>query len=280
MPEDLLIRPGNGGVKGYFLTGTGRCGTMLLARLLSCGTNTHCNHENSISAHHFKEAYSSGNLAKLHEEVQSNIVTLVEKHQAIGESYGECSGVLYPVFPELYRIYGNMARFVLLVRRPDTFAASALARGFFNKEHPNALEHVRPSPDSEMGRMWDALTSLDKCLWYWNMVNNSVLKFFNTIPRGMWCIQRIEDLSISSIQSLYEFFQIRGFQERYESINDILTSRINASPGMGDERYLNPWSVAMKLGGINTWTEEQKNILGKWTSPLAAELYPEEPFFK
>ncbi|MGK7346167.1 MAG: hypothetical protein ACNS63_10220 [Candidatus Nitrospinota bacterium M3_3B_026] len=151
----------------YFVTGTGRCGTMLLSRLLSFGENTRCVHERSVRTDLMKEAYHAGSMSLFHKEVGRSTRPLVEESNANGLSYGECSGHLYFLFPEIFREFGgDRVKFVLLVRRPDTFVASALARGFFDDTHPHGLEHVRPPKASEIGRAWDSMTPFDKCLWY------------------------------------------------------------------------------------------------------------------
>ena len=55
------------------------------------------------------------------------------------------------MIPELARQFGARVRLALIVRRPDTFVGSALARGFFDPSHPTPCEHVRPSPASAVG---------------------------------------------------------------------------------------------------------------------------------
>src|SRR5207244_491664 len=106
-------------------------------------TNTHCNHEHSIPTLMMKDAYHSGEYTALNEASLSTIESLVAENSMAGKSYGECSSHLFLLLPTLYRKFGASARFGLVVRRPDSFVASALARGFFDPSHSKPCEHLR-----------------------------------------------------------------------------------------------------------------------------------------
>jgi hypothetical protein len=247
---------------------------MAVAKLLNCGDNTICHHEKSISTHIMKEAYYKQDFTELCKEVTTVILPSVKECNDQKMSYGECSAHLYFVFPELLKVFANQARFVLLVRRPDTFVGSALARGFFDPGHPYPCEHVRPGPDTDIGRQWASLTPFDKCLWYWNMVNEFVYNFLQSLPREMGQIVQIEDINLELIEELYHFFDIKGFKKNLPKIKEILETRINASPGNGNERHLNPRSQKITLGNISTWSTEQYETLVKWAGPMAKKFYP------
>ena len=61
-------------VAAYFITATGRCGTMLLSQALSSqGTNTRCNHEHSIPTLTMKDAFHTGDYTRLHDESLRNL---------------------------------------------------------------------------------------------------------------------------------------------------------------------------------------------------------------
>ncbi len=262
-------------VSCYFITGTGRCGTMLLSKVLSCGYNTHCNHEHSVPTLTMKDAYFHGDYNQLNEVSVRTIENLVSEYGRAGKSYGECSSHLFPVIPALHDRFGSSTRFVLLVRRPDAFVRSALARGFFDPSHPKPCEHVRPNPATEIGAQWTELTPFDKCLWYWNMVNSAVLDTFDRLPAGLAQVVRMEDLNLSKIDECFSFFGIDGFTANGDQIRELMGIRINASPGQGDDRSLNPWSQEISLPGIETWTTTQRDALVHWAGPLARKLYPE-----
>jgi len=259
----------------YFVTGTGRCGSMLLSKVLSTATNTHCNHEHSVPTLLMKDAYARSDVAELNAVSGAAIDELVAAHAKRGESYGECSSHLFLVLPELYRRYGVSARFALVVRRPDTFVGSALARGFFDPSHPKPCEHVRPSQATEVGSQWTELTPFEKCLWYWNMVNSTVLETFRGLPASQVRVIRMEDLGLAEIGRLFEFLGLDGFVSRQDEIRGLLGMRVNASPGLGDDRSLNPWSQKISIHDARAWNSNQRETFLRRAAPLARVLYPE-----
>ena len=215
----------------FFGTGTGRCGTQLLAKLLDLWDGAHCRHEFSVDTLKMKRAYQKEDLHILNKDARRLLFPTVRATLEAGRVYGEISGHLYLLYPELFRRYGHAARFILLVRRPDAFVRSALARGFFDRSHPRACEHVIPPPDTEMGERWAVATPLEKCAWYWGMVNGTVLSFFRALPPAMARVVRLEDLNLSSARSLHEFLGFPGFEALQPEASRILGERHNASPG-------------------------------------------------
>ena len=248
---------------------------MLVSRLLSLGQNTHCDHECSIQYSKMKPAYLTGDMGHLYEEIDAIIEPRTTSHNRKGRIYGESSGLLYLAFDELYRRYGKEARFILLTRRPDTFVRSALARGFFDPDHAHCLEHLRPHPTTEIGKRWETANPFEKCLWYWDFVNGLVYDFFLTLPEGLWKIQPIETFDISACQQFYRFLEIEGFEKKREPIKNLLSVRINGTPGLGDDRQRNPWSVPMMVGDRSTWDTNQQEAYDRWTKRLFGILYPE-----
>ena len=268
-------KSGNPDVNCYFITGTGRSGTMLLSEVLSCSSNTHCNHEHSVQTLVMKNAYYRGDYTQLNDESVRTIDGLVAEYSRNGKSYGECSAHIFPIIPALQRRYGASARFALMVRRPDSFVGSALARGFFDPSHPNPCEHVRPSPKTEVGRQWDVLTPFDKCLWYWNTVNTTVLNTFRQLPAGTTRVIRMEDVDLPEVERLFEFFGLADFQDCHDEVRGLIGTRINASPGQGDDRSLNPWSREISVADSEGWTSLQRDAMLQWAGALARVLYPD-----
>jgi hypothetical protein len=265
-----FLRPSK--IRCYFITGTGRCGTMLVSKLLSIGKNTHCDHENSICYRKMTPAYLTGNMGSLYEEIETIIEPLVKSHNRRGLSYGESSGLMYLAFKKLYRRYGKKARFILLTRHPEGFVESALARGFFDPTHPYALEHLRARPATEIGQRWETTSPFEKCFWYWNLVNSMIYDFFCTLPNELWKVQPIEKLDVTACQELYNFLQIEGFDEK--AVKKLLSKRINATPGKGNNEHVNPMSKIISIGERSTWNVSQQLAYSRWAQPLMQILYP------
>jgi len=259
-------------VRCYFLTGTGRCGTMLLSRILNTGSNTHCDHEKSACYAKLRDAYLNDDYSSLNAEIQSVVEPLVQSHNQSGIIYGESSGLLYMMYQELYRRFGTAARFILLVRRPEDFVVSALARGFFDPSHPYSLEHIRARQDTDIGMQWDSVTPFEKCLWYWREVNSIVMSFFSRIDSRLWRVMRIEDISVDSCSELFDFVGIQGFDAT--RVKSLLEVRVNATPGTETNEIANPRSRPRTVGGSPNWTAEQQEAYKRWIEPVVRDFYP------
>lgn len=265
---------GDAGPGGFFLSGTGRCGTMLLSRILSLGENAHCDHEGSIDVAKLTEAYETGRFDALADDVARNIVPRAAEFRRQGVSFGISSAHLFPVLPALDRHFGE-ARFVLLVRRPDTFVASALARGFFDSSHPNGFQLLRPPPGEKTRESWHAMLPFERCLWYWTHVNGEVLKFLRGLPSDRWRMQRIEDLDLEAVCALFEFLDLRGFERVEDAVRKLLRTPINATPQPGEEGEWNPFSRHDTLPTMDEWSVDRRGRLAEFCRPLVDELYPE-----
>ncbi len=248
---------------------------MLLSRMLSQATNSHCNHEHSVPTVVMKDGFYTGNYSNLYEESLCTLSALIVEHGKKGRSYGECSSHLFPMIPELARQLGSRVRFALIARRPDTFVGSALARGFFDPGHPKPCEHIRPATSTEIGAKWPELTSFEKNLWYWNLVNSTVLDAFAALPAVQTTIIRMEELGMHEVKRLFQHFDLSGYLFRQFAIRKLLRVRVNASPGQGDNRALNPWSQRISTPDISTWTDVQREALLLWAGPMARRLYPD-----
>jgi hypothetical protein len=220
-----------------------------------------------------KEAYYTGNYSKLLDEIDCNIAPTIARSNEDGKSYGECSAHLYFLFEELYRRFGKRTRLGLLVRRPDHFVRSALARGFFYPDHPNALEHLKPNPESNVAKEWDRMRPYEKCLWYWDLVNSHILSVFERIPKHYSRVIRLEDIDGDYLSGLIEFFGIKGVSQ--SQVAQLLEKRINATPGEASNSEDNPWSTRMSFPKIGDWAQAHIDLARKWLSHVAYDLYPE-----
>ena len=257
----------------FFATGPGRCGTLLLSKVLDCSDVVLCNHEHSINTRLLKRSFHKKKPDLLVKDTKSILYPTIRECNNSGKIYGESSGHLYPLFLELCRRYEFSARFILLTRNPESFIRSALARGFFSPDHPQGLEHVIPPRDTEIGSRWKVTTPFEKCAWYWAMVIGMVYSFFLTIPSSLYKIVRIEDMNIELVEELYDFLMIPDFIKKRPTIEKLLSERHNASPGQGDERFLNPFSKKIILGPKSTWNADQLSALKKHTEPMSNILY-------
>ncbi len=261
-------------IEAYLLTGTGRCGTMLMSRILSLSENSVCHHERSITYELLGRTFLRNAADEVAKGVDALFRPMVEQSLKAGRVYGESSALSYVAFPEIHRRYGNRSRFVLLVRDPLTFVSSALARGFFDPGHPHPLEHARPAPESAAGRAWDRMAPFEKCAWYWGAVNGFVAGFFAALPPGIGRVIPVESLSIDVCGDLFRFLGLAGFEDARVRIAELLDTRVNATPGLGDGREDNPWSSALRPDVLGAWTPEARRRIASWAGPLGPAWYP------
>ena len=260
----------------FFGTGTGRCGSMLLVKLLNAGANVTCVHEASMRYDKLAEAWFSNDHTPLYEEIDKVIKPEIERAVTKGNVWGEISGLLYFAFPEIYRIFGKHAHFLLLVRHPEEYVRSALARGFFDESHPYSLEHARPGPAYSVSGIWDELDPVEKNLWYWGAVNAYVLNFFDSIGHKNCHIIRLEDLCVKKVKSIYQALGIKEFNQ--EKIKDILAQPVNVSPQKKQAKTsdnVNPWSLPKYLQPMQDWPERWLVAYERWTTSIMNRLYPD-----
>ena len=258
-------------VKCYFITGTGRCGTKLFAKLFSLSKNSVCEHEKLFRHISMVKFYRDNDCGSYLDDINSHVVPKVESYAQRDKSYGISSGHLYFSIYYLYRVFGRSARFILLVRRPEEFVRSALARGFFDPDHPNSCIQIFPNPADDMFDKWDVTSPFEKCLWYWRLVNQFVLYGLRRMPKDIYKIVRIEDVNVGLVKQLCEFLELSDI--RTEAIEATLAQRVNASPCLGDERDVNQMSLPITFEPIEKWNDFQLSLLEKYTGELREQLY-------
>ena len=258
-------------VDAYFVTGTGRCGTRMLAEVLSLSANSRCRHEQSFTYTSLVESFH-GNESCWDPDITDRLLPSLLGDRREQRVFGECSGLAYLALERLWRELGERARYVLVVRHPATFVPSAVARGFFDPEHPYPLEHLRPKPSDPLVVRWRDMRPAERCLWYWHTVNAHVLDVFARMPAWMTRVVRMEDIDAALIADLYDFLGLQGYDS--DTVTAMLTRRINATPGQGDDQQsVNPWSVASRALPPG-WERDCRDAWDEWAEPLLATLYP------
>lgn len=256
----------------YVVTGTGRCGTMLVQRLLALSDATTCVHEQSVRYAKLADAYLAETPAALYDELDDPFGVRVTAANAAGRSFGEASALMFLCVPELVRRYGDDVRLILLTRRAEDFVRSAIARGFFDPTHAHPLEHVRPSPDSDLGRRWASASSIEKCLWYWQLLNSTVLAAFDRLSATQCLVQPIEAFDVAAAERLCTFLGL-DFEPMRATADELLGRRINCTPGLGAAEDANPWSVALSIEAPEAWLAEDRAAYARWAAPLMQRLY-------
>lgn len=265
--QQLIDKP-----EAFFITGTGRCGTMLLSRLFNLSSKMVCKHEEYFKHQSMLDYYTRGEINGFIKDIQESFEPSRIHHQTNKITLGVSSGHLYFSIPLLWKMYGEKSRYIFLVRRPDNFVRSAMARGFFDPEHPNYCNQIQPKASDPIAMDWSRISVLERNLWYWSMVNSYLLELCDLLPRHTWRLVKIEDLNTEIAYDLCLFLGITDIDKI--KINNLLKQRINASPGHEDNTCVNPYSLSISMPIFSEWNNHDQELLNYYTAPLINRLYP------
>ena len=213
----------------------------------------------------------SGDFSGFESDISNHFEPQRSEHEKKGLKLGVSSGHLYFAIPRLWEIYGPKTRFILLVRRPDEFVRSAMARGFFDPEHPHYCNQLHPASDDPITSTWKYISVLERNLWYWSLVNRFVLNTFDKLPGEFWRIFRIEELCADLVLEICTFLGIDDIS--VEFIDDLLYRRINSSPGQQGILEPNPYSLPITMPAFSDWDNHQRTLLDNYTSDIVSRLY-------
>jgi hypothetical protein len=96
-----------------------------------------------------------------------------------GRVYFESNNRLTLLAGPLAELYPR-SRFVLLVRDPVDFVASAEARGYY-RGHPWDHARLRPRPDEPDAARWDQMDSVARSAWLWERTNREALRTLDAL---------------------------------------------------------------------------------------------------
>lgn len=244
---------------------------MLLARLLNRAANATCEHE-VVFRHESMVAYhASGDGSAYDRDIRTTLMLRLERERVAGTIFGVSSGHCHFAIPRLHECLGDAARFVLILRKPEDFARSALARGFFDPAHPGFCEQITPNPADPIAARWNEVSPLEKCLWYWSLVNGKAIASLAVMPAELWRIVRMEEFSIDTLRELATFLGLTGLTT--EMIREALSKGVNITPGSERGGEVNPNSLPAALGPVETWTDRQVVLLEHYCGRLRSDWY-------
>lgn len=206
-----------------FAVGTGRCGTTFLAKLMKKESHISSVHERNPlneTFHRYCKWYDlpidhEGFLETKRREIQEDL-----KHFSFSF---ESSAYLSLSIEELYQDFNG--KFILMVRSPDKVINSYIRKGWYEKPIIRSNKDLPPSfqecsqfcyflgriiPSGDEYLRWYNMTRVGKLAWYWNALNESVLKQFEKIPKSHWKIQKLENFSYSNYLELAEFIGFKS----------------------------------------------------------------------
>ena len=244
---------------------------MLLSALLNQAANATCEHDTVFRRESMAACYARGDGSEYDRDIRTALMPGLERQRVAGMILGVSCPHCHFAIPRLYETLGAAARFVLIIRKPEDFARSALARGFFDPAHPHFCEQITPIPADAIAARWGEATPLEKCLWYWSLVNGMAIDNLATLPPNLWRILRMEDFSIEAIRNLATFLGLTGLTT--EMIREALSKGVNITPGSERIGEVNPHSILAALGPVETWTDQQIVLLEHYCGRLRSNWY-------
>ena len=196
-----------------FTLSTGRTGTMSLALLAGLSTELEAVHE--PLPHLFVESYLE--YSGVRQDVEFwNAVVEEARDWPIRDAYHrgrrwfETNNRLAFLAPYLHNVYPS-AQFMLVTRHPETFAESALSRGYY-RGHSWDFARITPRPEDPAHERWNAMSQLEQVGWLWAETYRRSAEFADLHPSNTIHI-RSEDLfsdGEATSARLFSFLQVEA----------------------------------------------------------------------
>jgi hypothetical protein len=166
------------------ITGTGRCGTAMLARMLGG------HHEFRVQYLLDKYFPKATPLSDPFGTIERRIEAMLDLHQGIDRSTFIDSSNLYIYFIDALFALGPSARVILLVRNGKDFVRSAVSRRW----HEQNIFGTFPPGDDPYYEKWPSMTPLQKNAWIWVFRNTRALQGLKTVQESRKLIVKVEDM--------------------------------------------------------------------------------------
>lgn len=211
------------------ITGTGRCGTATLARMLGG------HHEFRVQYILDKYFLKADPFSDLFGTIEKRIEVMLDLHQGINRSTFIDSSNLYIYFIDALYALDPSTRVILSVRNGKDFVRSALSRRW----HEQNIFGTLPFRNDPYYEKWPSMTPLQKNAWIWVFRNNKALEGLKKVPEGNKMIVRIEDIRKEDTLAKLKVFTGTGLKER-----EWASKRVNANPSF-DLPPKEEWSDSM-----------------------------------
>jgi len=173
----------------FYVLGAGRSGTTTLAKLLSQNPEIDCRHESLKQLFQITQRLLHSKISNIeaHEKIKF-LIHDSEIARSAAPIRGESSQRLSCIVPLLSEITPQ-AKFIAAIRSAENAVSSMYSRGWFSddelamhhskgKLHPTFWQSTRVHAD-KMNLMtceeWQSMGQFDRCCWYWNYWNQSML---------------------------------------------------------------------------------------------------------
>ncbi|MFD1196060.1 hypothetical protein ACFQ3C_15420 [Seohaeicola saemankumensis] len=267
-----------------FCASTGRTATMFIAKTLNTLPDILATHEGQlveetkpailplVNYHNRKAWYDPGYATRIAEQMRSKAV--------LAKAAGDASTFVDIAFNNtpFMEAFANLhpeAKFLAIFRRCEGFVRSATIvtgedmqpAGWPDRQKPLTdrekfieLGRLKPSEDSEFGKVWDEWTGIQRNIWLWSAVNKRLFHFIqdsNTRHKLLF-----EDL-VDEPRKFWEALlgAIGGnSHENVESCAALSAHRTNHR-------------AAYQIGAVADWSKAERRLYEKLALPLEEKIY-------
>ncbi len=176
------------------ITGTGRSGTGMLARLF-------CGHHEFRVTYLIDKYCDSGDSADPFGAFDKRLQAVLDLHQGVEpKTFIDSSNLYIYLLDALWALYPD-ARFILGVRDGRDFVRSAITRSW----HTRTSFDTVPQKQSPYYARWQSMSPIERATWIWTNRNEIAFDMLERIPRNRWMLVRVEDLDEQLLDRLEEF---------------------------------------------------------------------------
>lgn len=161
-----------------FVLSTGRCGTELLTKLFELNTGIKTYHQ-PIPELVYYSNYAYKNYSRKHGELKTAVDTaryeLIRDSFILKKKYIETNNRITFFAYQLAELYPK-ARFIHLIRNPESFIKSGLRRNWYTGRNPHDEGRIELNEPE-----WLQYSNLKKIAWLWNETNQFIEDFKETV---------------------------------------------------------------------------------------------------
>ena len=243
-----------------FVLSTGRCGTLLMTKILSRSSDLCVQHNPKPELEYASAVLHRDNLG-----VEAQMLAMLAARFDIffldcylrGKTYVETNNRISLFAPGLSRLLPK-AKFIHLVRNPADFVRSGMRRNYYKQ---GFIQHQRL--DGSQNLCWQSFSQLEKIAWEWNEINLKIEDFKASTNTDRILTIKSEDLyeKKQTISQLFDFLGVSnpfyGVKQE-QSLREILANPVNAQKAGKFPRY-------------RDWSERDKHAL--WRIATLAPKY-------
>lgn len=252
--------------KVAYATGTGRCGTQFITKLISMEHDIASSHERDInneSFHRYCKWYGMpvdemGFIYAKQMELENDLKTARFSFEA--------SAQLSFSIKTLHDAFSS--KFIFLIRNPEKVVNSFRYKNIYHSPYitddaSKALGYQKAeymhrflgrfAPKGEFLKEWNSMTQIGRIAWYWNITNQKIMEQLETIPKSSWHLVKIEEFDFNE----------------YLKITNFLGFKTKITPNKFEKLRKKRPNSFKKVGNSKNWTATEIQEFESQVAPMA-----------